>query len=77
VDAYSLAVTFNVPDSGDSELYCYAYSAALTKALNDDATLGGVVERAVITGKKYGKPKIANCGDRWSVIITLRLTVTQ
>jgi hypothetical protein len=77
LDSYSLTVTFSVPDSGDSELYCYAYSAALTKALNEDVTLGGVVDRAVITAKKYVKPKVANCGDRWSVIITLRLTVAQ
>lgn len=75
MDAYSFTVTFAVPDSAESELYCYAYSAALTKAVNEDVTLGGVVERAVVTGKKYVKPKSANCGDNWQVIIFLRLTV--
>lgn len=77
LDSYSVTVTFNVPDSAESELYCYAYSAALSKALNEDVTLGGVIERAVVTGKKYVKPKIANCGEDWQVIISLRLTVEE
>jgi hypothetical protein len=75
LDAYTMTVTFSVPDSGDSELYCYAYSAALTKALNEDITLGGVVDRAIISNKKYVKPMVANCGENWQAIITLRLTI--
>ena len=53
-DVYSLTITFSVQESEDSELYCYAYSAALGRAFYDDPTLGGIVDRAVITGKKYG-----------------------
>jgi hypothetical protein len=75
LDSYSLVVTFSVPDSGDSELYCYAYSAALTKALNEDVTLGGVVDRAIISNKKYVKQNVANCGENWQAVIYLRLTI--
>ena len=31
--AYSLTVTFSVPESAESETYCYAYAAAVGKAL--------------------------------------------
>jgi hypothetical protein len=58
-------------------LYCYGYSAAFGKALNEDITLGGVAERAVITGKKYLSPKKPHCGGEWGVIITLRVTVEE
>ncbi len=75
IDAYSLTITFTVPDSEESELYCYAYSAALRKAVDENVTLGGVVDKTVITRKKYIRPKVANCGEDWSVTIFLRLTV--
>jgi len=75
LDTYSLTITFNLPEMPESELFCYAYSAAVGKAFSEDPTLGGVADRAVITGKKYVPPKNKNCGDSWSLVITLRLTV--
>ncbi len=77
VDAYSMTITFSVPDSEESELYCYAYSGSVRKAVDEDVTLGGVVDRAVVTGKKYVRSKTANCGDDWQVVVSLRLTNEQ
>jgi hypothetical protein len=48
LDAYSLTITFAVPESPDGELFCYAYAAAVDRALTEDPALGGVVERAVL-----------------------------
>jgi len=75
LDAYSLSITFNVPETADSELYCYAYSAAVGKALEINPTLGGIADKAVISGKKYSKPKTEGCGQDWQVVISLRITV--
>jgi hypothetical protein len=74
-DSYSLIVTFFVQEHEDSELYCYGYSAAVCKALEENPTLGGVADRAVVTGKKYMSPKHLKCGEEWEVVITLRITV--
>ena len=74
LDAYSLTITFNIPDRQESELYCYAYSAAVGKAVSDDPTLGGIADRAVVVGKKYAQPKNKNCADVWELIINLRVT---
>jgi hypothetical protein len=75
LDAYTLTITFSLIDMPESELYCYAYSAAFSKALNNDVTLGGVADRAVIIGKKYMPPKKPNCGQGWELIITMRVTI--
>jgi hypothetical protein len=81
LDAYSLTITFTLPESSpsklasESEFYCYAYSAAFSKALNEDVTLCSVVDRAVISGKKYVPPKITNCGKGWEVNISVRITM--
>jgi len=75
LDAYSLTITFTLPDKPESELYCYAYSAAVVKALGENTTLGGVVDRAVVTGKKYVPPKNPHCGEGWGLSLTLRVTV--
>ncbi len=75
VDAYSMTVSFSVPHTAEAELYCFAYATAFHNAIDEDRTLGGIVDRAVITGKKYVKPKVKNCDDNWSVTIFLRLTV--
>jgi len=74
-DAYSVSITFNLPDMKESEFYCYAYSAVVSKALEINPTLGGVAERVVITGKKYIEPKKACGADGWQLVITLRITV--
>jgi hypothetical protein len=75
LDAYSLTITFAVPERDDSELLCYSYSAAVDRTLGEDPSLGGTAERAVLTGKKYIEPKTPHCGDCWNVILTLRVSV--
>jgi hypothetical protein len=47
LDTYALTVAFSVPESPESETYCYAYAAAVEKALGENPALGGVVSRAV------------------------------
>jgi hypothetical protein len=39
--------------------------------------LGGIVDKAVITGKKYNPPKFQNCGEGWELVITLRITIEE
>ena len=56
---------------------CYAYAGAVGKAVFDDSTLGGIVDRVVITGKKFVPPKSTHCGDGWGLVISLRITVEQ
>jgi hypothetical protein len=74
-DSYSLTITFTLQEHEDGELYCYGYAYAFGKALNEDVTLGGVVNRAVITGKKYVPPKKPDCGEGWGLVLTLRVLV--
>ena len=76
-EAFLLIITFNIPESRDSELHCYAYSSAFGRAVYENPTLGGVVDKAVITGKKYLSPKKPHCGERWELVITLRVTVEE
>ena len=81
LDAYSLTITFSLVDTSspketlDSELHCYAYSGAVSRAFFDDPSLGGVADRALITNKKYIPPKNPHCGEGWGLVITLRVTV--
>jgi len=74
-DSYSLTVTFPVFDTVESELFCYAYADAVNKALADDVTLGGVADRALITGKKYVPPKKPDCSLDWELNISMRITI--
>jgi hypothetical protein len=75
LDAYSLTVTFYVPETPECELYCYAYSSAVCRALAENPTLGGVADRVTVSGKKYVPPKKADCGQGWELVLTLRVTV--
>jgi hypothetical protein len=75
LDAYSLTITFSLQDSPESAMFCYSYSGAVSRAFYDDPTLGGVVDRAVVIGKKYVTPKNVNCGEGWGLVINLRITV--
>ncbi|GHU68934.1 hypothetical protein FACS189450_00800 [Spirochaetia bacterium] len=75
LDAYALTITFTLPETLESELYCYAYAAAVDRALGEDPALGGAVSRAVLMGKKYIPPKKAHCGDGWEVVLSLRVTI--
>ena len=75
IDAYSLTITFEIPETPESELYCYAYSGAVSRAFYDNPTLGGIADRAVVTGKKYIPPKNSFCGEGWGLVVTLRVTI--
>jgi hypothetical protein len=75
LDAYSLNITFSFSDVPESELHCYAYAAAVQMALWENMTLGGIADRAVVTSKKYCKPKKQHCGEGWGVVISLRITL--
>jgi hypothetical protein len=75
LDAYSVSITFTIPETQETELYCYGYAAAVCKAISENPTLGGIVDRAVVNGKKYSSPKKPGCGEDWEVTIDLRVTV--
>ena len=75
LDAYSLTITFELPEMPESDLHCYAYAAAVCGAIEENPTLGGIADRTVVTGKKYNPPKKPGCGEGWGLVITLRLTV--
>jgi len=77
MDTFSMTVVFTLPETPESELHCYAYSGAVSRAIYDNPTLGGIVDRVVITGKKYLSPKKPNCGDGWQLIVSMRITVEQ
>ena len=75
--AYAMAISFSVPETPDSELSCHAYANAFGIALGEDAALGGIANKAAITGMKYIPPKKPNCGMDYELIISLRITVEQ
>ena len=75
IDAYSLTITFSLPESFEAESQCYAITAAVCMALKENPTLGGVVDRATVRGEKYTPPKKPNCGEGWEVTICLRVTI--
>ncbi|MDR2434212.1 MAG: hypothetical protein LBD47_06565 [Treponema sp.] len=75
LDAYTLTVAFIVPEHPAGERNCYAYASSVATALWEDPTLGGIVDRAVLAGKKYVPPKQSGTGGDWEVILTLRVTV--
>ncbi len=75
LDAYSLSISITLPETQETELYCYGYAAAVCKAIGENPTLGGVVDRAVVSGKKYSQPKKPGCGEDWEMVIALRVTV--
>ena len=75
LDVYALTISFDFPETPDSELHCYAYASSVCKAVGKDPTLGGVAERAVVTGKKYMSPKKLYSGEGWRAVINLRVTV--
>jgi hypothetical protein len=77
IDAYSVSITFPVPDSEEADVYCFAYAAAFEKALDRTPTLGGMVNRAMLTGKKYIRPKKPGCGEEWKLVLTVRVTVEK
>ncbi|MDR2740622.1 MAG: hypothetical protein LBB98_00475 [Treponema sp.] len=77
LDAYTLTITFAVPEYPEGERNCYAYAASVATALGENPTLGGAASRAVMTGKKYIPPKHPGTGEGWEIILTLRITVEE
>ena len=75
LDAYTLTITFIVPERPGGERNCYAYASSVAAALRNDPTLGGVVDRAVLTGKKYTPPKQSGTEGDWEVVLTVRIVV--
>src|SRR5215470_2280267 len=67
-DVYTLTVSFELPETREIESYIYAYAHALIIAVNENPTLGGIADRAVVTGKKYSSPK-KNSGEGWDLTI--------
>jgi hypothetical protein len=77
LDAYSMMIAFTLPESRESELYSYTYAAAVKKAVLENPTLGGVLDRAVIARCKYTQPKKENCGEGAGAEVLLRLTIEE
>jgi hypothetical protein len=75
IDSYAVTITFPVPESEEADLYCYAYAAAFEKALDANPSLDGFADRAVLTGKKYIRPKKPGCGEGWKLVLSVRVTV--
>jgi hypothetical protein len=75
LDAYSLTITFTVPEHPEGATCCYAYASSVATALQENPTLGGVVDRATLIGKKYTPPKHWGTGGDWEVVLSLRITV--
>jgi hypothetical protein len=75
LEAYTLTVTFTVPEHPEGERNCYAYASSVAAALKENTTLGGVAGRVELTGKKYVPPKQSGTGGDWEVILTLRIVV--
>jgi hypothetical protein len=75
LDAYTLTVTFTVPEHSAGERNCYAYAASVATALGENPTLGGIASRAELTGKKYVPPKHPGTGEGWELVLTLRVIV--
>jgi hypothetical protein len=75
--AYTLTITFNVPEHPDSELHSYIYAWAVCRAIEQNPTLGGVADRAVVAAKKFIPPKKPSFGQGWEVVLTLRITVEE
>jgi hypothetical protein len=74
-EVYSLTIGFSVPDIPNGERRCYAYAAAVTTALGEDPTLGGAVDWAELTGKKYAPPKQPGTGGNWEMVLSLRIII--
>jgi hypothetical protein len=75
LDAYSLTITFAVPEHPEGERNCYAYASSVATALAENPTLGGAASRAVLAGKKYVQPKHPGTGEGWEVELKIHVLV--
>jgi hypothetical protein len=74
LDAYTLTITFAVPEYPEGERNCDAYASSVATALGENPTLGGAASRVALTGKKYIPPKHPETGERWELVLSLRIT---
>jgi len=77
LDTYSLIINFSFPDTPESESHCYAYAASVVKAVRENSTLDGIVEKVSVTSKKVIPPKKPSFGDIWELSLALRITVEE
>jgi hypothetical protein len=77
LDAYTLTVTFTVPEWPEGERNCYAYASTVAAALKENPILGGVVDRAELAGKKYAPPKQSGTGGEWELELKIRVLVEE
>jgi hypothetical protein len=77
LDAYTLTITFTVPEHPAGERNCYAYASSVATALRENPTLGGAASRAELTGKKYVPPKQSGTGGEWEVELKVRVLVEE
>jgi hypothetical protein len=62
LDTYTLTIAFTVSEHPAGERNCYAYAAAIGRALSEDPALGGAADRVELMGKKYTPPKQSGAG---------------
>jgi hypothetical protein len=77
LDAYTLTVTFTVPEHPEGERNCYAYASSVATALRENPTLGGTADRAELIGKKYTPPKQSGTGGDWEVELKIRVLIEE
>jgi hypothetical protein len=77
LDAYTLSITFAVPEWSGGERNCYAYAASVATALKENPTLDGTAGHAELTGKKYVPPEHPGTGGEWEVVLVLRITTEE
>jgi hypothetical protein len=77
LDAYTLTITFAVPEWPGGERNCYAYASSVATALKENPILGGAADRAELTGKKYVPPKQSGTGGEWEVELKIRVLVEE
>jgi hypothetical protein len=77
LDAYTLTITFAVPEHPTGERNCYAYASMVATVLLENPTLGGAVSRAALAGKKYAPPKHPGTGEGWEVEQKIRVLVEE
>jgi hypothetical protein len=77
LDAYTLTITFTVPEWPGGERNCYAYASSVATALRENPTLGGAASRAELTGKKYTPPKQSGTGGEREIELKVRVLVEE
>jgi hypothetical protein len=76
-EAHTLTITFSVPEWPDGERNCYAYASSVARALKENPSLSGAVDRAELAGKKYTPPKQSGTGGDWEVELKIRVLLEE